>query len=100
MRAWDRPAAIASTRGIIVCPTIPSRAVIPTARSVKPTTHGLRLCVASEIAPKTGIEMTTSSEDMLLATAAMVFDAPTSSMSHTAKNSVAMFIEKMVLEKS
>jgi hypothetical protein len=30
----------------------------------------------------------------------MVFDAPTSFTSHTAKNSVAMFMEKMVLEKS
>jgi hypothetical protein len=37
---------------------------------------------------------------MLLATAAIVFDAPTSLTSHTAKKSVAMFIEKIVLEKS
>jgi hypothetical protein len=68
--------------------------------SVKPTTHGLRRCVASEIAPNKGIDSTTRSDEMLLATAAIVFDAPTSFTSHTAKNSVAMFIEKIVLEKS
>jgi hypothetical protein len=32
------------------------------AMSVKVTTHGFRLCVASEIAPKTGIETTTSAD--------------------------------------
>jgi hypothetical protein len=56
--------------------------------------------VASEIAPKRGMENTTSNEEMLLATAAIVFEAPTSFTSHTAKNSVAMFIEKIVFEKS
>ena len=73
---------------------------MPTAISVKPTTHGLRRWVASEIAPKIGMERTTRTDEMLLATAAIVFDAPMSSTSHTAKNRVAMFIEKMVLEKS
>ena len=44
--------------------------------------------------------MTTSNEETLLATAAIVLEAPTSWTSHTAKKSVAMFIEKIVLEKS
>ena len=73
---------------------------MPTARRVNPTTHGFLRWVASEIAPKTGIDSTTSTDEKLLATAAIVFDAPMSSMSHTAKNSVAMFIEKIVFEKS
>jgi hypothetical protein len=76
------------------------RAVIATAISVNQTTQGFLRWVASEIAPKNGIDTTTSADEILLATAAMVFDVPTSLTSHTAKKSVAMFIEKIVLEKS
>jgi hypothetical protein len=67
---------------------------------VNQTTHGLRTCRASEIAPNKGIDSTTRREEMLLATAAIVFEAPTSFTSHTAKNNVAMFMEKIVFEKS
>ena len=74
--------------------------VMITEISVKPTTHGFRRCVASEIAPNNGMDRTTSTEETLLAIAAIVFEAPTSLTSHTAKKSVAMFIEKMVFEKS
>jgi hypothetical protein len=86
--------------GTVVWPIIPMAAVITTEMIVNPTTHGFLRWVASEMAPKSGMENTTSNEEMLLATAAIVFDAPTSLTSHTAKNSVAMFIEKIVFEKS
>jgi hypothetical protein len=46
------------------------------------------------------MDSTTSTDETLLATAAIVFDAPTSFTSHTAKKRVAMFIEKIVFEKS
>src|SRR4051812_41602985 len=83
------------TRGMTVCPITPSNAVMITAISVNPTTQALRRWVASEIAPKIGIDNTTSTDEALLASAAIVFDVPISFTSHTAKNKVAMFIEKM-----
>jgi hypothetical protein len=68
--------------------------------SVKPTTQFFLRCVASDMAPNTGTERRTRADETLLATAAIVFEVPISFTSHTAKNKVAMFIEKIVLEKS
>src|SRR5688572_9979182 len=88
------------TRGTIDCPTTPIAIVIATDMSVNPTTHDFLRCVASEIAPNKGIDSTINSEEMLLATAATVFDEPRSFTSQTPKKSVTMFIEKIVFEKS
>jgi hypothetical protein len=41
---------------------------------VKPTTHGFRLWVASEIAPKRGIETTTSADAIPLTVAYSVLE--------------------------
>ena len=44
------------------------------AMSVNPTTHGFRLWVASEIAPKTGIDTTTSADAIPFTVAYSVFE--------------------------
>ncbi len=67
---------------------------------MNPTTHGLRRRRASESAPRKGIEITTSTDAIALAPATVMFDAPRSLTSHTAKYSEATFIEKIVFEKS
>jgi hypothetical protein len=67
---------------------------------VKPTTHGFRRWVASEIAPKTGIDTTTSAEAIPFTVAYSVLECPRSPTSHAAKYSVAIFIENTVFAKS
>jgi hypothetical protein len=79
---------------------MPIAAVITHAATVNHTTYDLCLWVATEIAPNNGIDTTTSADEMLLPSATIVFDACRSETSHTAKYSVAMFMEKMVFAKS
>jgi hypothetical protein len=67
---------------------------------VKKTIHGLRRWVVSETAPKSGIERIPIADTNPFATANFVFDTPRSATIHAEKNSVVMFIEKIVLEKS
>src|SRR5678816_503003 len=69
-------------------------------RTVKPTTQGFRRRRTSEIAPRNGIDTTTSADAIAAAAASIVFDTPRSLTSHTVKYSVATFIEKIVFEKS
>jgi hypothetical protein len=83
-----------------VYPTIPIAAHAAQDASVNPTTHHFRRRRASEIAPSTGIEMTTIALAIALATAKTVFDEPRSFTSHTPKYIVAMFMEKIVFAKS
>jgi hypothetical protein len=67
---------------------------------VNHTTHGLRLCVASEIAPNSGIDIAINADEIPFPSATMVLEACRSDTSHTAKYNVAMFIEKIVFAKS
>ena len=68
--------------------------------TVKPMTHGLRTCRASEMAPSSGTDSTTSTEASADAMASRVLDWWRSSTNHTAKYSVATFMEKIVFAKS
>src|SRR6185503_8617244 len=86
--------------GSMVWPNIPMRAQPRQDSRVKPTTHGLRRRRTSDSAPRNGIATTTNKDATAPAAASSVLDTPKSSTSHTVKYNVAMFIEKMVLEKS
>ena len=86
--------------GSPVCPRTAMSTVHMQAITVNPTTHGFRRCVASEIAPKTGIETTTRAEAIPFTNAYYVLECPRSATSHAAKYSVAMFIENTVFAKS
>src|SRR5512143_529749 len=91
------PIVWSPTIGIAVCPTTPMTTVARQAMMVNQTTHGFRRRVASEIAPSTGIDTATRSEEIPLPTATGVFfPTPRSDTSQTAKYNVAMFIEKIV----
>src|SRR5690349_13906630 len=80
------PIVWSPTIGIIVCPMTPIATVATQAITVNQTTHGLRRRVASEIAPSTGIDTATSSEEMPLPIATGVFfPTPRSDTSQTAK---------------
>src|SRR5919201_1063142 len=94
------PLICSPINGSDVCPKMPIAAHPAQDKSVNPTTQRLRRRRASEIAPRKGIETTTSALANALADAYSVFDEPRSLTSHTAKYSVAMFIEKMVFAKS
>jgi hypothetical protein len=69
----------------MVWPTIPIAAVAAQARTVNQTTQGFRRCVASDIAPNSGIETAIKADEIPLPRATIVFDAPRSDTSHTAK---------------
>src|SRR6476469_10002171 len=69
-------------------------------RRVNPITQGFRLRRESDSAPRKGIERKTSTDATAFANASIVFETPRSLTSHTAKYSVATFIEKMVFAKS
>src|SRR5437588_5234367 len=88
------------TSGSTTWPTTAIRNVATQAIIVNHTTHGLRRCVASEIAPKTGIETTTIAEAIPLTVAYRVLLCPRSATNHAEKYSVAMFIENTVFAKS
>src|SRR5678816_4687216 len=76
--------------GNIRWPNTPIIAQATHERIVKPTTHGLRRRRTSEIAPRNGIDTTTSAEATALAAACIVFETPRSLTSHTVKYSVCL----------
>src|SRR5665213_3278620 len=86
--------------GMKCWPTAPMAAVETTATSVNPTTHGFRRLVTSDIAPSTGIEIMTRIDAIPFPSATSVLEPRRSETIHTAKYSVAIFIEKIVFAKS
>src|SRR5688500_12518870 len=94
------PAASVTPRGTIVYPITPMSAVATQEMIVNPTTHGFLRCRASDIAPKIGIETRIRSEEIAVPMDIARLDAPSTSMSQTAKNSVATFIDQTVFAKS
>src|SRR5687768_14155082 len=94
------PAASVTPGGTMVYPITPMAAVAAQAMMVNPTTHGFRRCRASEIGPKIGIDTRMSSDEIAVPMDIAMLDAPSTSTSQTAKNSVAMFIDQTVFAKS
>src|SRR5258706_6551611 len=80
-----------------VCPRMAIAMVDRHAIEVKPTTHGFRRCVSSEIAPKTGIETTTRADAIPFTTAYRPFAWPRSATTHAAKQTVAILIHDTVV---
>src|SRR4029079_13658073 len=94
------PTTPSPTSGRECCPIAATRTVAAHDMIVNATTQGFRRWVASEIAPKNGIEITTMMDAIPLTVANSVFHRLKSSTIHATKNRVIMFIENTVLAKS
>src|SRR4051794_17841201 len=79
------PITFVPYKGSCVRPKRPIAAVARHDSTVNRTTHGLRRRRASDTAPSTGIDTTTSNDAMPVAIAYAVSDAPRSTTTHAEK---------------